>query len=89
MYFRCYLALCLLIAVATHAAGQSQYTAYPCDSQSAVELGKLLRPLLPIREDVHLVVDSEQNQLLLHGPEVVQQIARRVLQQAEKQQVAT
>ena len=36
-----------------------------------MELGKLLRPMLPIREDVHLVVDSEHNQLLFHGPEVV------------------
>ena len=50
-----------------------------------MELGKLLRPMLPIREDVHLVVDSEHNQLLLHGPEVVQQIARRVLQRTDKQ----
>lgn len=85
MYSRCCTVLCLLVAFATHAAGQSQYTAYPCDSQSAVELGKLLRPLLPIREDVHLVVDSEQNQLLLHGPEVVQQIARRMLRKTDKQ----
>ena len=85
MHSRCCTVICLVVAFSTHAAGQSQYTAYPCDSQSAVELGKQLRPLLPIREDVHLVVDSEQNQLLLHGPEIVQQIARRMLRKTSKQ----
>ncbi len=85
MYYRCCIAVCLVIAGATHAAGQSQYTAYSCHPQSAVELGKLLRPLLPTRKDVHLVVDAEQNQLLLRGPEVVQQIARGVLERTDKQ----
>lgn len=64
--------------------GQNQFQAHQCRHQSADAIAKMLRPLLPKRDDVQLVVDRQGNRILLSGPQEVQQIAQRVLVKSDK-----
>lgn len=62
---------------------QTQFTAYQCQHQSAEQLEKRIRPLLPSGEELQLVVDKQRNQLLLSGSESVHRLFRQVLNQSD------
>ncbi len=78
------LVLLILMIGSGVAHGQSQFQAHPCQHRSADLMAEMLRPLLPEREDVQLIVDRKSNRLLLSGPAEVQRIAQRVLRESDR-----
>lgn len=72
----CYLFLGSLCA-------QNTFTAYECKYQSATELEKLIRPLLPPDAGIQLVIDQQRNQLLLSGPDAAHSLFRNALRQSD------
>lgn len=77
------IAILLLAFFSGSLCAQTQFTAYQCQHQSAEQLEKRIRPLLPAGEELQLVVDKQRNQLLLSGSESVHRLFRQVLNQSD------
>ncbi len=66
------------------AHGQSDFQPHQCQHQSAEQIAEVLRPLLPVQDDVQLIVNRKNNRLLLSGPPEVQKIAREALRESDR-----
>ncbi len=65
--------------------GRAEYEVYRCQHKSAAEVEKLLKDLLPSDDpNVHLVVDSRSNALLLRGGPDVQKVAASLLAHVDR-----
>ncbi len=78
----------MLALVMSVAHAQSQFTAHPCRNKPADAIAEVVRPLLPQREDIQLIVDRQRNQLLLNGPPALQEWVSRVVRESDVTEIA-
>ncbi|MDD4269144.1 MAG: secretin N-terminal domain-containing protein [Thermoguttaceae bacterium] len=80
------LAICLSACMArAQVPGPADYRAYRLQYKSASDIEQMLREVLPgLGSTVHLMADSQTNQVLLRGPEEVHQIAKQVIESSDR-----
>ena len=63
----------------------SDYRAYPLKYKTAAEMDRMLRDVLPgLGSTAHLMADAQTNQILLRGPQQVQQIAKQLIDSSDQ-----
>jgi len=83
------LSLGIACAASAQMPGPSDYRAYPLKYKSASEIERMLRDVLPgLGSTSHLMADGQTNQILLRGPEQAHQVARQVIDSADRPELA-
>lgn len=84
-----FLAIGIACAASAQMSAPSDYRAYPLKYKSASEIERMLRDVLPgLGSTTHLMADGQTNQILLRGPEQAHQVARQMIDSADRPESA-